>query len=739
MLSFTEEQQELIDNIKRKVWARVEEFWLDMMENPTDDSAFYEHISGVIARNGGAQRLPDLWELPLSFFAEKGRFDLVLNLAKPALKYVPDAPALHPVVLQAFREIHKDCPRLEYYIRASHLRDKFHIGECLEHCEEFLFFDEGEYFQHVNWGVGHVVELDVTQLKVTVDFPRARHKTFTFEGAHQYLKKIPQNNFLALQESKLETLREMMEKNPTDLIKLILRSYNNAINLTDLKSLLTEKVITEDAFSSWWGRLKSSLRNDPWIELGSGNRSDIRLRGEAMGYFDEMLERFEKAHTLAEKRKIIRELAQHQKGQPLPMEKAAAFAARVRQWHSACDPDNLAKRLNMAYLMEETSALMPTPPAPLEDSVDGILEKAPQLVSFLGSLDIFDYACRALERFLTLHPEESVTFLQNLYLDAPSPLGQYAFEKLLERKEFQAASDAAHKLLEHFDRSPETYAWTVRQILKRKWPDVDLMLSDFTLMDDALNQLERVRQKYVTGSYDARENRRLQSLLRAIFTEDKFANIASVIPRLSPAEAKRFHNSILTSPAFISSVKDNIDNVFRKIRKDIFEEENVDNAPKMHYCIAENLKEKQDELRRIKTVDIPRATKEIEVARGHGDLTENAEYDAAREHQAFLFQQMETLQDLLARTRIIDPHNVQTAQISIGTRFTLKNTDTGNFETHTLLGMWEASPDSGILSYLSPLGQGLLGKKVGETLELELPGGNRARFEVISIENAFKK
>jgi len=449
-----------------------------------------------------------------------------------------------------------------------------------------------------------------------------------------------------------------------------------------------------------------------------------------------MTERFEKAHSLPDKRKILNELLQHQKGQPLPMEKATPFVARVRQWHSALKKEAFAERLNMIYLMAETTALMPTPAAPLSDSEDEILAQVQDPVSFLADVEIFDYQCRALNRLMLLKPEGASGMLQNLYLDVPPALGRYAFEKLLEKEEYQYASEGVQKLLDHFDRNPETYAWTVSQILKKKCPRITQPNSDFTLLVEALDHLEKTRQRYDATSTNAKFNRHVQSQLRAIFTGDKFSILAAVIDEISPMDARHLHNSLMTSPAFIGSVKEFMDNVFRRVRADIFKEEEEDTRPKVHYCTAEQLKIRQDELRRIKTIEIPRNTKDIERARGHGDLSENAEYDAAKDRQAMLFLQMENLQDLIARARLISPENVQCAKIGIGTRFEARNLATGAIETYTLLGIWEAEPEKSIVSYLSPLGQEFLGKKIGETLTVKALSGSETPYEILSIRNA---
>ena len=121
-----------------------------MMEAPPSDPAFYEFIAGTIDRNGGAKRLPDLWELLVNYFQEQKQYELLLDLARFALKYVKEASNMHPAVLEAYKIVYKDYPNLDHYLRKSHLRDKFHLSDCLAKCDEYIYFDEGEYFKHIN-------------------------------------------------------------------------------------------------------------------------------------------------------------------------------------------------------------------------------------------------------------------------------------------------------------------------------------------------------------------------------------------------------------------------------------------------------------------------------------------------------------------------------------------------------------------------------------------------------------
>ena len=145
-------------------------------------------------------------------------------------------------------------------------------------------------------------------------------------------------------------------------------------------------------------------------------------------------------------------------------------------------------------------------------------------------------------------------------------------------------------------------------------------------------------------------------------------------------------------------------------------------APKGMLVTAKKLKEKQDEEADLQTVQIPQNAQEVSEARAKGDLKENAEYQAAKEHQHYLNKKLSQLQGELSRAVIFDPTTATTSYISFGTVVTLANKDTGKDETYTILGPWESDTDNGIISYMSPFGNALLDHKAGEDLDFEING-----------------
>ncbi|NNG01682.1 MAG: transcription elongation factor GreA [Desulfobacteraceae bacterium] len=138
------------------------------------------------------------------------------------------------------------------------------------------------------------------------------------------------------------------------------------------------------------------------------------------------------------------------------------------------------------------------------------------------------------------------------------------------------------------------------------------------------------------------------------------------------------------------------------------------------------------ELEHLKAVERPITIKAIEEARSHGDLSENAEYDAAKERQAFVEGRISELDYKLGNADIIDPDNISKDRAVFSCRVLLENLDTGEENEYQLVGPDESNIDEGRISVSSPLGEAIIGKKPGDEIVLQAPGGKRA-YELIAI------
>ena len=140
----------------------------------------------------------------------------------------------------------------------------------------------------------------------------------------------------------------------------------------------------------------------------------------------------------------------------------------------------------------------------------------------------------------------------------------------------------------------------------------------------------------------------------------------------------------------------------------------------------------KSELQKLKREERPQNIKAIEAARAHGDLSENAEYAAAKDRQGFLEGRIGELEYKLAHAEIIDPKRLPKGKVVFGSRVVLENIDTGEEVEYQLVGPDESNIDKGRISISSPLGKALIGKKPDDELTLVVPGGKR-NYQLVEI------
>ena len=150
------------------------------------------------------------------------------------------------------------------------------------------------------------------------------------------------------------------------------------------------------------------------------------------------------------------------------------------------------------------------------------------------------------------------------------------------------------------------------------------------------------------------------------------------------------------------------------------------------YMTADGYKKLVEELNELERVQRPAISKLIAEARDKGDLSENAEYDAAKEAQGMLEMKISLLKDTVASARMIDESKINTNEVQILTRVKIKNTQTNQIMTYMIVSESEANFKEGKLSVTTPIAKGLLGKKVGQKAVVSVPSGEM-EFEVIEI------
>lgn len=153
---------------------------------------------------------------------------------------------------------------------------------------------------------------------------------------------------------------------------------------------------------------------------------------------------------------------------------------------------------------------------------------------------------------------------------------------------------------------------------------------------------------------------------------------------------------------------------------------------KVHYLTSEGLEKLKAEYQHLVSVERPSISRQIAEARDKGDLSENAEYDAAKEAQGLLELKISKLESLIANARIIDESKIDTEHVQILNKVKLKNLNNGSIVEYTLVGETEANLREGKLAAATPIGKALIGKKKGAIVEVSVPSGI-LKFELLEI------
>jgi len=141
----------------------------------------------------------------------------------------------------------------------------------------------------------------------------------------------------------------------------------------------------------------------------------------------------------------------------------------------------------------------------------------------------------------------------------------------------------------------------------------------------------------------------------------------------------------------------------------------------------------QEELKHLTRVERPKVVKDIEIARGHGDLSENAEYDAAKDRQGFIEGRIRELNDKIARAQVINPAELDEDKVVFGAKVTLFDVDSGNEVTYQIVGEDEADIKDGKISVTSPVGKALIGHRLDDEVRIQVPSGLKI-YELIDIK-----
>ncbi len=588
--------------------------------------------------------------------------------------------------------------------------DKLTVGTCV---------------LHKSWGFGQIAGTDFALNQITIDFTTKKSHPMQLVYAAESLTPIESGHILAQIASNLAAVRTRAANDPTGLIGHVLSCYNNRMTQDQLTQVLVPAVLKEGEFKKWWESSKKLLKKDGHFSLPTKKSDPILFHSEAVSRSDEHLLAFAEARQLKDQisalERILRDLEEFKDPATQLQPLIAATEESARKNSKLATAESLTLLVLRDELVERSKTLKVGENAPLIASV--LIEEQRAIHTLLEQIP-----AAKLKRTLAAFPE---AFGEDWLAKALS---------LITRGTTRLVSEAARLLIEH-NKGADLKA------------TLDRSIRDHSISSAALTWLCDKKER--TGDFSDLIQPRVMSAILSALERDQFnenrdrklhdllMNDLTLLPDIiSDSEAEELREvmrKLLLSPVFEDLNKRSLLGRFVRSYPELEALITGEREERQESLIVswDSLQKRQAEYEDLVAKKIPENTREISVARDHGDLRENFEFKAAKDMQSVLMRRKAETERDLTIARGTDFANPDTSSVSIGTTVTIRWVDSQKEEFYHILGAWDTDPEQSIISYKAAIAQVLIGKPVGSTVTLPTEQENRTA-EIVSITAWYK-
>lgn len=584
--------------------------------------------------------------------------------------------------------------------------------------EPLVTLTESRYCMHRSWGFGKITTVDTVFGRFVIDFPSKKGHPMDLAFAADSLKPIPSDHILARKLSDLKSLQQMAALHHLDLIKLVLQSFNGRATVDQIQQVLVPDVITSD-WKKWWEAAKRELKKDGHFQLPQKKSEPVLYQSKETSLQERLMGEFRAAKGLKARLNVAHELLNNISDltdKKAAGEEAIATLNTEIATHQRTQP---AVALEGIFARDEIREAIGGSASDKEISPNSFWTQETKFGQVLEALPAAKHR-RALESFQKANP--------NLWHDALLASINSVSTKL--------AGEMAHALIE--GGKLEQLKETVSRLISQHQASSDLLLWLAKERSDTFADIlgPEVFRAMLTSMERDQFNEKRSNKLRDFILDDATL-LLELIGSADLEVIKDLTRALQLSPCFDDmdkrSLLARIVKTYPAVQSMISGDSTKQEATLQ--VSWDSLERRKNEYQEMVQKTIPANSKEIAIARSYGDLRENHEYKAAKEMQKMLMRRKSELETQLVRARGTDFANVKTDAVNIGTKVAVTDLNTKQSETFEVLGAWDSDPERGVISYLTPVAQALLNKKIGDEVEVELDGGKK-KFRIDSIAAA---
>ncbi|MEN3940412.1 GreA/GreB family elongation factor [Prosthecobacter sp. SYSU 5D2] len=589
--------------------------------------------------------------------------------------------------------------------------------------EKLSKLEPGTFCLHKSWGVGKVVQWDLMGDRIILDFEDKPGHGLKLSFAITSLEILPGEHLLARRLSDLEGLKNLAKTKVTELIELALKSSGSSMSLDDLERLLKPRIVTEGEYKKWWESAKKTLKTARHIVVPSKRTEPLVLRDSAEKPGGVMVQNFLAKRDLKGKLGV---LALIQKDLDL-FEDPGTELVPVFQ-----DISDTVRKAWKLHLKDSLQLLL---------ARDELIESIENASAPMGSMKVADLVCEAKPLLAENIGGLPVSQLGRMYRAFPEAFPERVWVPEILNHLTRTGGRAVAEIAVVLDANGELEVLTefLKKSVRNRTLSADLLIwickerkglaqSVFSIdLGNAI--LDACEDDHVQGG--PKRTGRLADQL----SDDKTL-VQEMVQDTDAESLRNFAKRLMSSSVLDELTRRSLLARVIKARPEMeaLMSENAESREDNRLIVSwDSLEKKKAELDELVNVKIPHNKSEIQIAKEEGDLRENGGYKAARDQQAVLNRMKDQLEREVGLSRGTDFANVATDKIGIGTMVDFQDVTSGETETYTILGAWDGDLDKNIVSYLSEIAKVLIGKVVGDEVEIPTDDGTGRKVKVLAI------
>lgn len=666
----------------------LEDDWLAAVGEDPHDLEYFVGVARALTGYDQGERARFLLEMLDNELREHGHWRTRLHLLEHAGSLLLDPGDIHDQILHTLEQIYSDRPNLDVLIHAVRLHKATHdipkSWEKVQRLQELVVFDVGTVVFMENRGVGRVTELNRELNSFKVDFERFPGLTVGFRAATKLLTPLEPDHVLRRKLEEPEALEKLAESDPPAMLRVVLESWDRPMAAGEVREALAG-IVASKSWSSWW----TKARKHPQVMThGKGGKQTYEWLASDEHAQEAVWSKFDQATPRRQIELLKREGGRDEDLTRRMAERLAATAESSPDtepglsfeiWHALDRVDHAPDEASW----HPRNLVETVPPRKLFSQIEdrGLREEGYRMLREARD----DWTEAYVDLFGREHEPKALDVLaEGLRAEAPRDLERW-IDDLLAQPQKQPA--AFFWLVDRATDDEELRARNPLRLLQQILP--------MPLLDEFAPWRARFPAMVESGGVVPR--------LLNYLSEDQARQAESLIRKAGTLEGYQRQE-------LVNALQLRFPGLGRKQEDE-----------SSFYATPEAVEEKRVELKTLLSEELPANRVAIQEARELGDLRENFEYKSARQRHEYLSARAQNLENDLNRVQIIGtvPEGVDEVRIGTTVRLSSGGAEPGQGRMEfTILGPWESNPESGILSHKSELAKRLLGKKVGESVQV---------------------